>query len=206
MKEKLVFFFLINNKTKFDGKFSHKNPKLKQFIKKIADDRYEVGIHPSYDTYLSAGLLTEEIDKMGAVTGKQVTKSRQHYLRYRLPDTRENLISAGITDDYTCCPVTYIGFSNCIATSYPWFNLKTNQATQLMIHPAMVMDVSLKNYMSIDPELAYNRISGIINQVKKVRGHFILIWHNSNLSRVDGWDRWKDLFFIINDDLQRNSK
>ena len=47
--------------------------------------------------YLS---LKKEIDGLSNVLRKQITLSRQHFLKLNMPQTYRNLLSLDITDDY----------------------------------------------------------------------------------------------------------
>jgi hypothetical protein len=191
---KTRFFFLVYGFTKFDGKYKFSNPHYQKLISDIRNKGYGIGIHPSYISFLSEAVIKEEISMLEEITKTEVVCSRQHYLKYRLPETFRNLSSCGITNDFSICPVNYTGFRNCIATPYPWFDLEKNQITKLILHPAMAMDVSLKNYLKLEPEPAYNKLVELIHKTQKVGGKFILIWHNSNLGKIGGWQEWKEIF------------
>jgi hypothetical protein len=113
------------------------------------------------------------------------------------------LLDAGITNEYTSCLSSDIGFSQCIATPYPWFDLERNEMTSLTRHPAMTMDVVLKNKLGLDPQYAFNKILDLINITAGVGGTFVLIWHNSSLGTFNDWDRWNGVFRRIVEHLQK---
>jgi len=192
--EKTKFFFLINCQSKFDSNYTANNPHYAELIRKTAARGFECGIHPSYNTFLSATAIESEKNMLSKILGKEVISSRQHYLRYRLPDTNRALIEAGIRHDYTTALINGIGFRNAIANEFNWFDLEKNEITGLVLHPGMAMDVSLKNYLGYDAEYAFNMLLDLIEKTKKVSGKFVLIWHNSNLSQLGGWADWKGLF------------
>jgi hypothetical protein len=191
------FFFLIDRNSKFDGRYTYRNLHYRRLIERIKDKGYPVGLHPSYLTFNNPAMLKHEINELKGITSKSITTSRQHYLKYQLPLTYASLIEQGIKEDYSICPYDFIGFKTGMASPYPWFNLAENEPTSLILHPAMVMDVSLRNYLKWDTELAYNRVLGLIREVEKVNGQFVMIWHNSNLSEAGGWKEWRDLFVNI---------
>jgi hypothetical protein len=192
--ERTRLFFLINNQSKYDGRFTADNPHYADLIRKIATHGFECGIHPSYNSYLSAEAIADEKIMLSGILGKEVTSSRQHYLRYHLPETNRALIEAGIKHDYTTAMVNSIGFRNGIATEFNWFDLGKNVKTALILHPTMAMDVSLKNYLGYDAEYAFNQLLDLIKITESVNGKFVLIWHNSNLNQLAGWADWKGLF------------
>lgn len=191
------FFFLINNQSKFDGKHDASNPHYTELIRNISSHGFECGVHPSYNTMdlnTVQTSISDEKNMLSKILAKEVTSSRQHFLRYRLPQTYRALIEAGIEHDYTTALISEIGFRNGIANEFFWFDLEKNVKTKLVLHPSMAMDVSLKNYLGYDAEYAFNMLLDLIGKTVKVGGKFVLIWHNSNLSQLDGWHDWKGLF------------
>jgi hypothetical protein len=193
-EQKTRFFFLVNNQSKFDGKHDADNPQYDELIRKTAEKGFALGLHPSYNTFISATAIRVEKNMLSGILGKDVITSRQHYLRYHLPQTNRALIEAGIREDYTTAMINGIGFRNGIANEFNWFDLEKNEKTGLILHPTMAMDVSLKNYLGYDAEYAFNMLLDLIEKTKKVGGKFVLLWHNSNLSQIDGWGDWKGLF------------
>ena len=192
--EKTRFFFLINNQSKFDGKHDADNPHYVELIRKIAEQGFKCGIHPSYNTFLSATAIGTEKSMLSKILDTEVTSSRMHYLRYRLPQTNRALIEAGIQHDYTTAMINGIGFRNGIAHAFNWFDPQRNVKTGLVLHPTLAMDSSLKNYLGYNAEYAFNMLLDLIEKTEKVGGKFTFIWHNSNLNQLSGWADWKGTF------------
>jgi hypothetical protein len=191
---KTRFFFLVSGRSKYDGKHSAHNQYYADLIRETNKEGISCGLHPSYNTYLSAGDIRNEKDLLSGILGEEVITSRQHYLRYRLPQTNRALIEAGIQHDYTTAMVSGIGFRNGIANDFNWFDLEKNEKTALILHPTMAMDVSLRNYLGYDAEYAFNRLLDVVEKTMKVGGRFVIIWHNSNLGQLNGWNDWKGTF------------
>jgi hypothetical protein len=125
---------------------------------------------------------------------KPVTKSRQHFLKLKFPKTYQNLLKSGITDDYTMGFASLSGFRAGTCTTFPFFDLSHNRCTEIMIHPFQVMDVTLKNYLLLSPEKAWQQIEEIMLEVKKVNGTFISLWHNESLKDTGHWLGWRKVF------------
>ncbi len=53
------------------------------------------------------------------------------------------------------------------------------------------MDVGLKDYNGLDAEEATKEIEKIIENVKKVQGLFVSLWHNESLGNKRKWKNWK---------------
>ncbi|MFT4758694.1 MAG: hypothetical protein ACI9LN_000656, partial [Saprospiraceae bacterium] len=125
---------------------------------------------------------------------KDVTKSRQHFLKLSLPKTYQNLLKTGITDDYTMGYATEIGFRASIAQPFLWYDLKSEKTTNLRIHPFQIMDVTLQQYLKLSPNEAIDRAIKIIESTKAIGGTFVSLWHNSSFSNEKKWRGWKRVY------------
>jgi hypothetical protein len=86
------------------------------------------------------------------------------------------------------------GFRASTAWPFVFFNLQENAAMPLMIHSTTVMDVTLKDRHHFSPEQAMQHIGQLMNEVKKVNGTFISLWHNNSLCERGEWTGWKEVF------------
>lgn len=193
LADHLQFFFLIGNRSSYDKNISHKNKAFRQLISHISI-QCEVGIHPSYASNHKPWKFEKEKERLEDITQKTVTQSRQHFLKLRFPHTYQNLLKSGITDDYTMGFASLAGFRAGTCTPFPFFDLSRNRNTELMIHPFQFMDVTLKNYLHLNPEKAWQLISEIMQEVKKVNGTFISLWHNESLGDSGQWADWQKVF------------
>jgi hypothetical protein len=90
------YFFLLAEKTsRYDKNVLLKNKALQQLVKRHGE-RYPVGIHPSWRSGDETSLLKSEINTLEQLTRIKVVSSRQHYIRFTLPETFRRLISHGI--------------------------------------------------------------------------------------------------------------
>jgi hypothetical protein len=117
--------------------------------------------------------------------------SRQHFLKLRFPETYRRLLDVGIREDWTMGYADETGFRASIATPFQWFDLETNEETDLIIHPFQAMDVTLKQYLNLTPEAATERLRALIETTKSVGGTFTTLWHNDNLAELDDWKGWR---------------
>ena len=191
--DQLQFFILLGDRNPYDKNISHKNKRYRQLIGQLAEV-CKTGIHPSYASNRHPDRLKTEKERLEEIIQKPVTQSRQHYLKLKFPETYQSLIKAGLTDDYTMGFAGQIGFRAGTCTAFPFFDLSANRSTELMIHPFHVMDVALKNYMSMSPDEAWRVILELMLEVKKVNGTFISLWHNESLSDSGQWQGWQKVF------------
>lgn len=86
------------------------------------------------------------------------------------------------------------GFRAGTCTPFKFFDLNNNRQTKLVIHPFQVMDVTLKNYMQLQPEEAWQLTEKLMLEIKNVNGTFISLWHNESLSDSGQWQGWTKVF------------
>ena len=122
--------------------------------------------------------------------------SRQHYLRFDLPEMWQRLNDTGLSTDSSLSFADMAGFR--CGTCYPYhtFNLLTKQKLKLIEVPLIVMEWSVlaEKYMNIkNSDEAYLTINSLIKKCYQFSGCFTLLWHNHLL---DNEDR-KNLFIKI---------
>lgn len=192
-----VFWLTESNGAK-DRNISIENAEHRKLIKEVAQ-LAEVNIHPSYASFLNADQISLEKDNLAAITEKSITSSRQHYLRFQLPNSFRDLISAGITDDYSMGFAEHLGFRSGTARAHNWFDLENNESTGLTIHPFVYMDGTLREYMKIRQEESKLKIKNIYDEVQLFGGDFIFLWHNETIGDYENWDNWSQVLeFTLN--------
>ena len=191
-----IFFFLLADQNTYDKNISHSNRQFQNLIQKIAR-QYKIGIHPSYQSNTDNNILKKETSRLKAIARKDITKSRQHYLKLSFPQTYHRLLQLGIREDYSMGYAAAIGFRAGTALPFYWYDLSTDQVTDLKVFPFQLMDVSLKDYLGLSPNEAKDSIQQIIEQCKQVGGIFIPLWHNSSFSELDGWEGWKAVYEYV---------
>lgn len=188
-----IYFILFAEYGFNDKNIPVENRAFQTLIKTFADYA-EVGIHPSYNSNHSIKKLKDEIERLSKVLNKEVTKSRQHFLKLQLPYTYRNLINLDITDDYTMGFAAQPGFRASICSTFNFYDLDMDAETKLRVHPFTLMDGTLRDYMNIEADQAMQYISPLIQEVKDVGGTFISLWHNESLSNEDRWIGWNRVY------------
>ena len=187
-----IFFFQVGKRGRWDKNLPGTHPKMQTLVRNI-QNHARVGIHPSIRS-IHRNELDEELVIFSESTGQKAIRSRQHYLRLTFPQTYQRLVKYGIAEDYSMGYPDALGFRAGTATPFPFFDLSDNQRKDLMIYPFQFMDVTLKNYLRSGPQDAMLKIESIIEQVRKVNGTLIGIWHNMSLSETGEWRMWKPVF------------
>ncbi|HET6227199.1 MAG TPA: polysaccharide deacetylase family protein [Bacteroidia bacterium] len=190
---KSVYFFLLGDYGVNDKNLPVESKKFQALIKMLGDYA-DVGVHPSYGSNKSKEQLKKEVMRLSRVMHREITNSRQHFLKLTLPETYRNLIDLDITDDYTMGYASLVGFRASICTPFNFYDLDNELETNLKIHPFAIMEGTLKYYMYIGPSEAMQHIAPLIDEVKKVDGTFISLWHNDSLNDQKLWKGWKDVY------------
>ncbi|WP_445747982.1 polysaccharide deacetylase family protein [Polaribacter sp.] len=188
-----IFFFLIGNYTSFDTNVSASKKKFRLLIKHIVDYA-PVGLHPSYFSSQDAVMIKKEKERLENITNMPVLRTRQHYLRFNLPETYQILIDLEIQEDYSMGYASHIGFRASTCTPFYFYDLDFEIQTPLKIFPFALMDTTLNDYMKLTPKQSLGKIKELKDEVKAVNGTFITLFHNESLSDYLRWKGWKRLY------------
>ena len=192
-KVETLFFFLVADYTTFDTNVSAAKNKFRLLIKSIGDYA-KLGLHPSYYSMKDELLLKKEKERLEAITNIPMEKSRQHYLRFSLPETYQNLIDLEIKEDYSMGYASHVGFRASTCTPFYFYNLDFEIQTPLKIIPFALMDTTLNDYMELSPRQSLGKIRELKNEVKAVNGTFVTLFHNESLSDYLRWKGWSKVY------------
>ena len=198
LKLKPLYFILCGDYNTNDKNISIRNKEFQNLIKRLGDYAL-VGIHPSFSSYLKKDVVKEEISRLSEVLNREVTMSRQHFLRLSLPTTYQILIELDVTDDYSMGYASQAGFRAGYADTFQFFDLENDIKTKLNIHPFALMDGTMRDYLDLDVYESYEKAKKLVDEVKNVNGTFILLWHNETLSGEKRWEGWITLYRKILD-------
>jgi hypothetical protein len=190
---KTIFFASIGDYTTFDTNVSASKNRYRLLIKDLVDYAV-VGLHPSYFTMKDAALLKKEKERLENITNNPVIRSRQHYLRFNLPETYQQLIDLEIEEDHSMGYASRVGFRAGTCTPFYFYDLDFEIQTPLKVFPFAVMDTTLNDYMKLTPKQSLGKIRDLKNEVKAVNGTFITLFHNESLSNHLRWRGWRRLY------------
>ncbi len=192
-KVRTVFFVLFGYYGQFNKNISPYNRRFQGLVKSLCDYA-KVGIHPSYECLEEPEQINEQVRMLKSILHKPIHRSRFHYLRFRLPESYRNLIDNNIERDFSMGYSDEIGFRAGICNSFNFYDLALDFETKLRIYPFACMDVALKNGLKFRPKEAFDKIRELVEEVRKVNGRFISIWHNESLSDEMEWKSWREVY------------
>ncbi|MFQ3576876.1 MAG: polysaccharide deacetylase family protein [Cytophagales bacterium] len=177
-----LFFVHMGNYGNHDISLDWNNEKYKEtFISKLKGN-YDLGIHPSLLSNTITEKLNDEWLKFETSFGQKPKKSRQHYLVLKLPHTYRSLIKLGIEEDYSLGFAETIGFRAGTCSPFYWYDLLEEKQTPLKLFPQTFMERSLTKYMKLNDDDATKATKQHIDLIKKHKGTFTPIWHNSTIN------------------------
>jgi hypothetical protein len=187
-----IFFFLLGDNAVYDRNLSYENPVMKNLITKIKTFS-EIGIHPSFQTSLFIEKILIEKQRLEKISGKKIYSSRQHFLKFILPETYTALIEAGITEDYSIGFPYAPGFRAGTSKPFYFYDLKNEKSTNLKIFPITFMEGNFTEQEYPNKEKIAETIFALADEVKNVNGTFISIWHNHTISDAGEFSGWKNI-------------
>ena len=200
------YFFLIPASTgKYDRNILPSNPALQNLIREHAE-KYQVGIHPSWQSGDDSSLLEKEIRTLESITGKRVIASRQHFIRLKLPDTFRQLLQVGIREDYSMGYGAINGFRAAVSSPFHWYDLELDQRTELLLYPFCFMEAISFYEQNYSPAQAQDELQKYYDEVRKVNGTFCTLWHNTFLGTDKKFRGWREVYEnFISKNFQQHS-
>jgi hypothetical protein len=185
-------FYFMSEKTRYN--IDQKG--IKRLIKQIENAGCEVGLHGGYFSYDNPEEMDVEKACLDEVVNNKSYGCRQHYLRWKTPDTWRIQEKLGFLYDTSLSYADHIGFRCGICLPFKPYDVGENRKLDIWELPLIIMDGSLQgtDYQNLPPDAAFEEMVKTCDTVKKYRGVFTLLWHNSSLDTLGAWKGWKDAY------------
>jgi hypothetical protein len=188
------YFFLVAAETgNYDKNISPSSPAMRKLIQQTVL-KYKIGIHPSWQSGDKESLLQDEIKTLSELSGRQITDSRQHYIRFDLPRTFRKLVEAGIQSDYSMGYGSINGFRASVASPFYWYDLEKEKETSLLLFPFCFMDANSFFEQKYTVQQAFDELINYYQVVRSVKGTMITIWHNPFFGSSERFQGWKAVY------------
>lgn len=163
-----------------DNYYPYEIEDCETIIGELSDGGWEVGLHGGHSAYIDPVEIREKKQRLEKVLHKTVIGYRNHYLRFRVPDTWEHLHNAGFRYDSTLGYADCIGFRNGMCHPFKPYNLTTQCEIDILEIPLTLMDNTLDQYMKLDASNAWEITKRLIDTVEQYHGVLTLVWHNTS--------------------------
>lgn len=196
MSEKLdmvsAFYFMSADRGKYDNGYDLASPTLLRCIDNLRNRGHEIGIHPSYRTVDELQRFLSEKTRLDTILDMEWYGGRQHFLRFRVPDTWWQWEEANMAYDSTLGYADHEGFR--CGTCHPFrpFCVEQDREINLVELPLLVMDVTLRQQRKLTPKQGEARILELAKRCQQVGGVFTLLWHNTSL--IGEWLPWVEMY------------
>lgn len=188
------YFFLVAQQT---GKYDRNILPGKTAFKAIARQhagKYNIGIHPSWQSGDKPELIKKEMTVLEDITGIKIISSRQHFIRLTLPQTFRYLVEAGIKEDFSMGYGSINGFRASVASPFYWYDLEREEKTELLLYPFCYMDANSFFEQKYSAIQALEEMRQYYKAVKEVDGLLITLWHNTFLGTDDLFKGWREAY------------
>jgi len=182
-----AFYFICGNTNrKMDANYHIDSPIMRQLLRRIHARGHEIGLHPSFETYLRPECIKKEFEHLKLVCSEEgirqsIWGGRMHYLRWEQETTMQAWADAGLNYDSTLGYADQPGFRCGSCFEYQAFDASRNKILDLRIRPLIAIDTSILSITGSNIESAFEVLKKLKTACKNVGGNFTLLWHNSEL-------------------------
>jgi len=191
--DRSILFCLVAGQGAHDHAASIDHPASKVMLRRMAQ-HVEMGLHPSYLSSEKEGLVNDERGRLQRAWGGPINLTRQHFLRWRLPNTLRYLADLGFTEEHSLGFTDRAGFRVSTCTPFPWYDLQAEEETSLMLWPFAAMDSALIEQMGQSPAEVVRSMCAMSDAVRSVQGTFVSVWHDRYLSGHREFAPWPAVF------------
>ena len=183
-----AFYFICGHTDpRRDGHYYPEHPAIATLMRRIHARGHEIGLHPSFNTYLNPKALRTEADRLRQACERADVRQdgiggRMHYLRWQTPTTLHGLESAGLVYDTTLGWAKHPGFRCGTCHEYQAFDPVQGKALNLRLRPLIVMESTVMHDLRPSTvDKTEMRLLPLIEACRRVGGSFTLLWHNTML-------------------------
>jgi peptidoglycan/xylan/chitin deacetylase (PgdA/CDA1 family) len=176
---KSSFYFMAENEGEVDYLYPIED--CISVLGDIIDHGNEVGLHGGHTTYLRPEEMKSKKQRMEKLMNKKIIGYRNHFLRFKVPETWEYLREAGFLYDVTFGYADCVGFRNGMCHPFKPFNLNNGKTIEILEIPLTIMDVTFIHYMRLDIKKSWEITKRLIDTVMQYNGVLTVLWHNTYL-------------------------
>jgi len=186
------FFFMASDESKYDDGYNLVS--IKTFIESL--DSESICVHPSFFSYENTIMLKKECDRLFHVSRSYPLAARMHFLRFDISSTLKHFENCGLRFDYSLGYADNLGFRCGTANDYFLYDFDLDKPSLLKEFPLIAMDVTLFHYMKLSKNEAFNILCNHFEEVCRLGGNFVILWHNNYVNRKVDWYRDVYLRFL----------
>lgn len=167
------------------GRYSVKEKAIRQVMRQLDADGWEIGVHGSYRSYRSLELLQQEKAIVEDALGRSVRGIRQHYLNLDVPETWKLQKQAGFDYDAS------FGYRRGLGWRQDRLQPFVDPDSSMRVVPLAIMECNLFSEANGDSERALATARDLMDQAEQRNALLSLLWHPHVFSDPDfpgyGW-------------------
>ncbi len=191
------FFFLMANYSAYDHNISSNNPRFRSLIKSVSDYNL-VSLMLSYNGSLDMQTIKKERKRLSETIHRPVNRVRQHFTKLHIPESYRNLVELEFKEDFTMGYPRNLGFRASTCTPFYYYDIGFEVQTPLKVYSVPIGDQAFKHYES--EQMLMEKIMHIGNEVKRVKGTFMMAVRNSIISTTSNR---KEIFQVVINEFSR---
>lgn len=147
--------------------------------------------HPSYAAVDRIQVARDEQRRFASWQGTDLAMVRSHFLRGTPGMHWRNLVELGIEEDASLGWSRDVGFRSGTSRPFEAYDLTSESAMGLTVHPVAVMDTALRVGLQWSPDSACKHMDQMMEVVAMVGGTWMSCWHNTSFSDASEWQGWR---------------
>lgn len=189
----LQYFILTTEHTsRYDRNTIATHPAFSAAIQSFHES-VRIGIHPSYHA-INGTEIEQERHLLSQVIQQSIQSARMHYIKLAIPQTYQAMLSVGIQEDYSMGWASINGFRAGTSLPYQWYDIASEQVTDLKLYPFCFMDATSIFYLQQQKEQIRQQLDILLHHINVTKGMFISIWHNYILGDTEKYPFMMSLF------------
>ena len=168
---------------------------LKNWMRRMAEQDFEIGLHPSYRALDEPDRFARETKRLGQALRRVATPPpvsvRQHYLRFDPASTPRLQAANGFRIDSTLGFSEQEGFRRGTCLPFQLYDLESDCPLDVWEMPLAAMDATLFTHRGLDAEAAIQSVFDLMATCRRYGGAFVGLWHPVLGDEIDfpGWNR-----------------
>lgn len=172
---KSEFYFLQGRKGRLGKRYELEQIKKHRYLFE-KHPQFVAGLHTNVYSYDNEDNIREEISLIEKFFDTKIESCRNHYLRFKVPETWKLLQKCGIKFDTTLGYSDANGFRAATSQSFIPYDINNDTIIQIYETPLIIMDVvSLENSDKYLNNLS--KAKKLIDSVEKYNGTASILWH-----------------------------
>ncbi|MCS6955675.1 MAG: polysaccharide deacetylase family protein [Candidatus Calescibacterium sp.] len=192
---KSIFYLMGDGRSPLDTRYDGQDPFVQRFVKEIINRGHIIGFHPGCDTYNNQNEFIRQLNYVENYCNLKINISRQHRLKYKLPDSLEVWENCGIVEDSSIGYYDYAGFRCGTGRKFKLFHVLYQKETNVYERPLIFMDTQFHDYKMLKKlrEEGIKKLYKLDDICRKFHCDYTILFHNSNFDSIR-WPGWKKAY------------